>query len=591
MNKKINAKYLHVKINIKISILIRYMIEYNILLTPKQNINYRFFKFVLKMKRKSIKEEKKKNKKLKKKEKINIKVSTPIVTIMGHVDHGKTSLVDYLKSTKVISYESSGITQNLKTYQVHTKNGIITFLDTPGHSNFSYMRKRSMKMTNIIVLIVAADDGIMPQTIESIKYAQSYNIPIIIAINKIDKVKLNIEKITNDLSKYKIISEQWGGENIFVNVSAKYGVGIDDLLDSILLQSEILEINTHHNVKAHGIIIESYTDINKIPIVTILINKGTLHLGDIILCGSINGKISSIKDFKNRNIIKAVPGTPVSVIGFEVLPITGKNIIVIKNKENTNNNNFKKNNLKKISLKKKNIKKTKLKKENINNNNLKKKNKINDVKNLNFNEYELENNNIININIILKTDKKGSIKDILNELNKIMNKNVKINIIESNIGNITKKDTLLAFRYKAIILGFNVEVEDFLYNKKNKKLKYIYCYNTIYNLIKDIKNLVNKNIKYLNINKFNGLIEIKNIFNSSKFGIIAGCIVLSGKIDKNNYINIIRDNKIIYKGYLESLRRFKKCINKASFGMECGITIKNYNNFKIGDKIKFFNNL
>ncbi|WP_226799175.1 translation initiation factor IF-2 [Candidatus Annandia pinicola] len=560
--KKINLIDLSSKICIKISKIVSYIIKFGILLTTEQKIDNYIILFIIKilLKYKKIKKNKKKKKKISK-NKLNNKIYSPIVTITGHVDHGKTSLIDYLKSNKTTSKEYSGITQNIGTYQIKTKNGKITFLDTPGHSAFSSMRERGIKMTNIMVLIIAADDGVMPQTIESIKYAKLNNIPIIVAINKIDKIKLKIDRIINELTKYHIVSEEWGGDNIFVNISTKYGVGIDDLLNLILLQAEMLEINTFHNIKAHGIIIESHKNISKIPITSILINQGTLHVGDIILCNSIIGKVSSIKNFSNKTLLKALPGTPVNIIGFNKNPISGNNIIVINKNKILKKTNHKKNINKKLNI------------------------------SYDYN-FEEENKNIICINIILKTDKKGSIDDILNEINNIIDNNVKINIIKKKTGNITEKDIILASRYKSIILGFNVEIEKSSYEiKKIKKIKHVYCYHTIHHLISDVKKIIKKDVSILNKKRFmiSGIAEIRNIFKSTKFGTIAGCMVLNGIIKRNNYINIVRNNLIIFQGYLESLYRFKRNIKQVSIGMECGITIKSYRNFKIGDKIKSFN--
>lgn len=561
-NKNINLIDLSSKICIKISKIINYIIKFGILLTTEQEIDYRIIVFITKM---LLKHKKIKKKKIEEKEviinKLNNKIYSPIVTITGHVDHGKTSLIDYLKSNKTTSKESSGITQNLGTYQINTKNGKITFLDTPGHAAFASMRERGIKMTNIMVLMIAADDGVMPQTIESIKYAKSHNIPIIVAINKIDKVKLKIDKIINELTKYQIVSEEWGGDNIFVNISTKYGVGIEDLLNLILLQAEILEINTFHNIKAHGIIIESHKNNSKIPITSILINQGTLHIGDIILCNSIIGKVSSIKSFSDKTLLKALPGTPVNIIGFNKTPISGNRIIVM------NKNKI----VEKIDFEKDIHKKTDI--------------------SYDYN-IEEENENIVCINIILKTDKKGSIDDILNELDNIISNNVKINIINKSTGNIVEKDIILASRYKSMILGFNVEIEKSSYELKEiKEIKHIYCYHTIHHLISDVKKIIKKDVNALNKKKFmiSGIAEIRNIFKSTKFGIIAGCMVLNGIIKKSNYINIIRNNLIIFQGYLESLYRFKRNIKQVNIGMEFGITIKNYRNFRLGDKIKSFN--
>ncbi|WP_343189317.1 translation initiation factor IF-2 [Buchnera aphidicola] len=495
---------------------------------------------------------------------IKKKIRPPIVTIMGHVDHGKTSLIDYIRSTKIINKEFGGITQHIGSYHVNVNNKKITFIDTPGHAAFKLMRLRGAKITDIIVLVVSSDDGVMPQTIEVIKHAKLYNVPIIVAINKIDKCN-NTTKIKNELSKYDIISEEWGGENIFVEISAKFGTGVKDLLNYILLQAEILELKVFYNCMAKGLVLESYINKGSGPVANILIKEGILYKGDVFISGVEYGKIRSIKNEYSLYINKAYPSMPVEISGLSGILSVGDEVLVIKNE--------------------------KIAKEIINN-------RKNSLKNKKFNKYKrlnidkmfsmVNDENISILNIILKVDVQGSLEIILNALKKISNNKVKINIVYSGVGNITKNDLDLSITSNAVIISFNIHIDNKIkFIIKNKNIIF-YNYFVIYKLIDAVKILMSKLLKPLFYKNKIGVAEVKNIFNTSKSCIIAGCIIIEGIIKINSSIKIIRNRKKIFKGKLESLRHFKDNVQEVSSGLECGVGIKNFNDIKIGDILHIF---
>ncbi|WMC17659.1 MAG: translation initiation factor IF-2 [Enterobacteriaceae bacterium PSmelAO3-2] len=488
------------------------------------------------------------------------KKRSPIITIMGHVNHGKTTLLDYIRSTKLVSQELGKITQHIGIYNIKTKYGFITFFDTPGHEAFTSMRKRGIKNSDIIVLVIAANDGIMPQTIEIIKYSQKLNIPLIIAINKIDKIdkiniNININNIKNELSQYKIISEEWGGEIQFVNISAKIGTGVDNLINAILLQTEILELKEKKKALSKGIIIESYFDKSNGLVVTMLLKQGILKKNDIIIYNSEYNSIKSIFNIfgKKKKLIKS--SIPIEITGFNNIPKIGDKVLFL------NNDNIYKDIL----------------------NTEKQLNNKNEIKNI----FKYNISNLNKINIILKSDALGYCEVISNELLKLSNEKIKINIISLGVGNISENDSILALNNNAIILGFNVYIEysvNKMINFENLDIRY---YSVIYKLINDIKKEINL-LTFKNNNKKIGLANILNVFKFEKLGLIAGCLITQGLIKYKSKIKIIRNNKIIYIGKIDSLKYFKKNVKEVNNGMECGIYIKNFNNFKIKDKIEIF---
>ncbi|WMY95228.1 MAG: translation initiation factor IF-2 [Arsenophonus sp.] len=490
----------------------------------------------------------------------------PIVTIMGHVDHGKTSLLDCIRSTKVTSEEVGGITQHIGAYHVKTDKGIITFLDTPGHAAFTAMRARGAKVTDIIVLVVAVDDGVMPQTIEAIQHAKAANVPVVVVLNKIDKNESNVENIKTELSKYGILTEEWGGENQFIKVSVKKSVGIDELLEAILLQAELLELKAVHTGMASGVVIEAYLDKGRGPVATILVQEGRLNKGDVVLCGFEYGRIRGMRNELGIDINTAGPSMPVEILGLSNIPSAGDKITVVTNEKKA----------REVALyRQSKVREVKLAHQ--------QKSKLEKV----FNN--IEDSKISELNIVLKTDVQGSCEAISNALEKLSNDEVKIKIIGSGVGSITETDVTLASASNAMIIGFNVRADASakkIIENENLELRY---YSIIYNLIDEIKKAVFGMLTPKYQQKIIGLAEVRNVFKKSPTSSsIAGCMVLEGIIKRNNLIRILRDNVVIYEGELESLRRFKDDVNEVRHGMECGIAIKNYNDVRLGDKIELF---
>ncbi|QJC32564.1 translation initiation factor IF-2 [Enterobacteriaceae endosymbiont of Donacia dentata] len=502
---------------------------------------------------------------------INIKPKTrsPIVTIMGHVDHGKTSLLDYIFSSNIALKEVGGITQYINAYEIKFDNKNITFLDTPGHKFFTSMRLRGIQITDIIILVIAADDGVMPQTIEAIKHAIKTKVSIIVAINKIDKKISNFKKIKSDLSRYNIIPEEWGGDNIFVNVSAKTGEGIKDLLNAILLQAEMLELKAINTGMAQGIVIDSYLDKGKGPIANILIKEGILTKGNIVLCGCTYGRIKRLMNFKGENIIQAGPSTPIKILGLSEIPYAGDILIEVNDEKKAKEVAlYRKNKYREIKLEKKQEQFKKI-----------------------FLDLNDNNKNIHEINILLKGDVQGSVEAIKDTLIKLSNEKINIKIINSGVGEITETDVLFAIasnKNNVIIIAFNIKANNIAKNLiRTEKIKIKY-FSIIYDLIDDMKKYIKKLLLPKYQEQLLGLAEVRSIFTIPKIGIIAGCIVTYGFIKRNNLIKLLRNKNIIYQGILDSLRRFKENVNEVRNGMECGISIKNFNDIKIGDKIKVF---
>ncbi len=505
-----------------------------------------------------IKKNKNIAKKINKKKKINLYKRAPIISIMGHVNHGKTSLIDYIRSTNIAKTEKGNITQYINAYYIKNKLGDITLLDTPGHSIFTNMRSRGIDITDIIFLIIAIDDGIMPQTLEIINYSQKYNIPIIIGLSKIDKTNYlnNIDTIKKKISKYNIIPEEWGGNNIFVKFSVKKQKGIKKIFKAIKKESNKINLNTNINNYASGFIIESYINKKKGIMTNILIKDGKLKVGDLIISDNNFGKIKLILNDKKKKIKYALPSMPIKILGLSNISLPGKKFIIVKNKKKAK---------KIIKLKNKNI-------------TYKKKNKK--TKNI----FTKKNNKI---NFLLKTDVYGSLETIKISTKKIFKNQIKF--IFTNVGNINENDLILASTSKSIILAFNIKIDNFIKNKINKYNIKIYSFNIVYKLIKKIKKIIKKKNKYTNKIKI-GKAKVKSIFNISKNNIIIGCIVTKGEIKQSNPIQIKRNNYIIYKGKIKSLKRFKKTVKKIKKGMECGIYIKNFTKVNIGDIIECIKN-
>ncbi|MEQ1976594.1 translation initiation factor IF-2 [Xenorhabdus sp. SGI240] len=489
----------------------------------------------------------------------------PVVTIMGHVDHGKTSLLDYIRSTKVASGEAGGITQHIGAYHVKTEKGMITFLDTPGHAAFTSMRARGAKATDIVVLVVAADDGVMPQTIEAIQHAKAANVPVVVAVNKIDKPEADPDRVKNELSQYGIISEEWGGENQFINVSAKAGIGIDELLEAILLQSEVLELKAVRTGMANGVVIESFLDKGRGPVATILVQSGTLNKGDIVLCGFEYGRIRAMRNELGREVTSAGPSIPVEILGLSNVPSAGDEATVVRDEKKAREVAlYRQGKFREVKL----ARQHKAKLENIFAN--------------------LEEGKVSELNIVLKTDVQGTCEAISDSLLKLSTDEVKVKIIGSGVGGITETDATLAAASEAIILGFNVRADASARRViENESLDLRY-YSVIYNLIDEIKQAMSGMLAPEYKQQIMGLAEVRDVFKSPKFGAVAGCMVTEGSIKRNNPIRVLRDNIVIYEGELESLRRFKDDVNEVRNGMECGIGVKNYNDVRVGDMIEVF---
>ncbi|CAM3425188.1 Translation initiation factor IF-2 [Klebsiella spallanzanii] len=489
----------------------------------------------------------------------------PVVTIMGHVDHGKTSLLDYIRSTKVASGEAGGITQHIGAYHVETDNGMITFLDTPGHAAFTSMRARGAQATDIVVLVVAADDGVMPQTIEAIQHAKAAGVPVVVAVNKIDKPEADPDRVKNELSQYGILPEEWGGESQFVHVSAKAGTGIDDLLDAILLQAEVLELKAVRNGMASGAVIESFLDKGRGPVATVLVREGTLHKGDIVLCGFEYGRVRAMRNELGQEVLEAGPSIPVEILGLSGVPAAGDEVTVVRDEKKA----------REVALYRQG--------------------KFREVKLARQQKSKLENmfanmteGEVHEVNIVLKADVQGSVEAISDSLLKLSTDEVKVKIIGSGVGGITETDATLAAASNAILVGFNVRADASarkVIDAESLDLRY---YSVIYHLIDEVKAAMSGMLSPELKQQIIGLAEVRDVFKSPKFGAIAGCMVTEGTIKRHNPIRVLRDNVVIYEGELESLRRFKDDVNEVRNGMECGIGVKNYNDVRVGDMIEVF---
>ncbi|MBK0034179.1 translation initiation factor IF-2 [Erwinia sp. S43] len=489
----------------------------------------------------------------------------PVVTIMGHVDHGKTSLLDYIRSTKVASGEAGGITQHIGAYHVETDNGMVTFLDTPGHAAFTAMRARGAQATDIVILVVAADDGVMPQTIEAIQHAKAAKVPVVVAVNKCDKPEADPDRVKNELTQYGIIPEEWGGENMFVNVSAKAGTGIDDLLNAILLQAEVLELTAVRQGMASGVVIESFLDKGRGPVATVLVREGTLNKGDIVLCGFEYGRVRAMRDELGREVLTAGPSIPVEILGLSGVPAAGDEATVVRDEKKA----------REVALYRQG--------------------KFREVKLARQQKSKLENmfanmteGEVSELNIVLKADVQGSVEAIADSLMKLSTDEVKVKIVGSGVGGITETDATLAAASNAILVGFNVRADASarrVIDSESLDLRY---YSVIYNLIDEVKAAMSGMLAPEYKQQIIGLAAVRDVFKSPKFGAIAGCMVTEGNIKRHNPIRVLRDNVVIYEGELESLRRFKDDVNEVRNGMECGIGVKNYNDVRVGDMIEVF---
>ncbi|MCX8029961.1 MAG: translation initiation factor IF-2 [Thermodesulfovibrionales bacterium] len=491
----------------------------------------------------------------------NLLPKPPVVTIMGHVDHGKTSLLDAIRKTKVTESEAGGITQHIGAYKVSLHGKDITFLDTPGHEAFTSMRARGAKATDIVVLVVAADDGVMPQTVEAINHAKAANVPIVVAINKIDKPEANISRVKNELAEHGIIPEEWGGQNIFVEVSAKKKIGIENLLEMILLQAEIMELKANPNKKARGPIIEAKLDKGRGPVATVLIQSGTLHIGDAIVAGTASGKVRALIDDRGRRIESAGPATPVEVIGFSEVPSAGDICISVEDERKA----------RQIAL---------ARMQKLRSVDMQKRSKLT----LDELYAKIKEGQIKDLNIIIKGDVQGSVEAMKKALESIVHPDVKVKVLHASVGGIKESDVMLASASNAIIIGFNVRPELKATQIAEKEAVDIRLYNIIYDAIEDVKKALEGMLSPTLKEKVLGRAEVRQIFQTSRFGTIAGCYVLEGTISRaSDGIRVIRDNIVIHEGKISSLKRFKDDVREVQSGYECGLTIENFNDIKIGD--------
>ncbi len=489
----------------------------------------------------------------------------PVVTIMGHVDHGKTSLLDYIRTTKVTTTEAGGITQHIGAYKVSSDKGDITFLDTPGHAAFTAMRARGAKCTDIVILVVAADDGVMPQTQEAIQHAKAAGVSLIVAVNKIDKEGADPDNIRTQLSQYEVLPEEWGGTTMFQNISAKTGEGIDELLDMILLQAEMLELKAVAVGPAKGVVIESRLDKGRGAVATVLITHGLLKKGDMLLAGREFGRMRLMYSDDGQCCTEVGPSTPVEVVGLSGTPSAGDDVMVVRNERKAREVSiYRKGKFREVRL----AKQHSLKLENI------------------FDSVKEGKQGVLNI--ILKADVQGSIEAIIESLTKLSTDEVKVNFVANGVGGVVESDVNLALVSGSIIIGFNVRADHAakaLVDKESVDLKY---YSIIYNLIDDVKSAMSGMLSPDVQEKIVGVAHVQEVFRSSKLGSIAGCKVEDGTMKRNLPIRVLRDNIVIYEGELESLRRFKDVVTEVKQGIECGIGVKNYNDIKSGDRIECY---
>ena len=489
----------------------------------------------------------------------------PVVTVMGHVDHGKTSLLDYIKASKIADAEAGGITQHIGAYHVKTERGIITFLDTPGHAAFTAMRARGAKATDIVVLVVAADDGVMPQTKEAIHHARAAGVPLIVAINKIDIPDSDIERVKSELSKEEVISEEWGGEELFVHVSAKTGEGIEDLLEGILLQAELLELKADPDRRAQGLVIESSLDKGRGPMATVLVQNGTLRRGQMVLAGQEFGRVRAMFDETGAAIETAGPSMPAVILGLSGVPFAGDEMLVVANERKAREA---------AGLRQDRQRESRLAQQQAAN-----------LANLFENMGKGEQ---LAVNLLIRADVQGSVEALKDSLTSLSNDDVKVNVVASGVGAITGSDASLAHASSAIIIGFNVRADSSARKVIQENDLDLHYYSIIYEAIDEVKAAITGLLGTETRETIVGLAQVKDVFRSSKLGAIAGCLVIEGHVKRANPIRVLRDNVVIFEGELESLRRFKDDVSEVQSGTECGIGVKMYNDVKPGDQIECF---
>jgi translation initiation factor IF-2 len=489
----------------------------------------------------------------------------PVVTVMGHVDHGKTSLLDYIRRSRVASGEAGGITQHIGAYHVDTPRGMITFLDTPGHEAFTAMRARGAKVTDIVILVVAADDGVMPQTREAIHHAKAANVPIVVALTKIDKPEANPERVKQELVSEEVVPEDWGGDTMFVEVSAKSGQGIDDLLEGVLLQAEVLELKAPQETNAKGIVIEARLDKGKGPVATVLVQSGTLKRGDTVLVGAVFGRVRAMLDENGKSIADAGPSIPVEIQGLSEVPVAGEDLLVLSDEKKA----------REIALFRQG--------------------KFRDVKLAKQQSAKLENmfeqmaeGEVRTLALILKADVQGSIEAIAHALQKLSTDEVKVNLIHSAVGGITESDINLALASKAIVIGFNTRADAAARKLAEANGVEVRYYNIIYAMVDEIKAAMSGMLAPEQKESIIGMVEVRQVFHISKVGTVAGCYVTEGMIKRNAQVRVLRDNVVIHTGELDSLKRFKDDVKEVKANFECGLSLRGYNDLEVGDQLEVF---
>jgi translation initiation factor IF-2 len=488
----------------------------------------------------------------------------PVVTVMGHVDHGKTSLLDYIRRTKVAAGEAGGITQHIGAYHVETPRGVITFLDTPGHAAFTAMRARGAKATDVVVLVVAADDGVMPQTVEAIQHARAAGVPIVVAINKIDKSDADPERVRTELAKHEVLSEEWGGENMFVPVSARSGQGIDQLLEAILLQAEVLELRAPRTGLAAGVVIESSIEKGRGAVATVLVKRGTLHMGDPVIAGSEFGRVRAMFDESGQPVQEAPPSMPVVVLGLSAAPNAGDELLAVESERKA----------REVALYRQGkFRDVKLARQAT---------RAEDV----FSQLGEAKAGVVSV--LIKGDVQGSVEALREALTKLSTEEVQVKVIASGLGGITVSDVQLAAASRALVIGFNVRADAGAREAMKETGVEVRYYSIIYEAIDDVKQMMSGMLQPEIKEQIVGVAQVREVFRSSKFGVVAGCLVTEGVVRRNNPIRVLRDNVVIFEGALESLRRFKDDVNEVRAGTECGIGVKNYQDVRVNDQIECF---
>jgi len=491
----------------------------------------------------------------------------PVVSVMGHVDHGKTSLLDYIRRTKVASGETGGITQHIGAYHVKTDHGMVSFLDTPGHAAFTAMRARGAQCTDIVILVVASDDGVMPQTKEAVEHARSAGVPIVVAITKMDKEDADLDRVKNELSAINVIPEEWGGDVQFVPISSKTGDGVDNLLEAVLLQAEILELQASPSAPAQGVVVESSLERGRGSVATVLVQNGTLRQGDMVVAGSFFGKVRAMTDEAGKQVKDAGPSIPVEVLGLNGTPNAGDEFFVVADERKAKElAEFRHVREREQRLQRQQAAK---------------------LENLFEN---MGKDQVKTLNVVLKTDVRGSLEAITRSLQDLGNEEVQVKIVSSGVGGIAETDISLAVATSAVIFGFNVRADNAakrLVEQEGLDLRY---YSIIYNLLDDVKAALTGMLAPEFREDIIGIADVRDVFRSPKFGQVAGCMVIEGNVYRNKPIRVLRDNVVIFEGELESLRRFKDDVPEVRNGMECGIGVKGYD-VKVGDQIEVFDRI